>query len=48
MSISIDGHNIGIVCHMHCELDVCTQFGWIAIILYKIKCRENPGKKSRD
>ena len=33
---------------MHCELGVCIQFGWIAIILYKIKCRENPEKKSRD
>ena len=52
MSISIDGHyrhcmswNIN---DMHCEMDVCIQFGWIAIILYLIKCRENPGKKSRD
>ena len=33
---------------MHCELDVCIQFSWTAIILYFIiKCRENPGKKSQ-
>ena len=31
-----------------CELDVCIQFGWIAIILYYITCRENSGKKSSD
>ena len=33
---------------MHCEMDVCIQFGWIVIIQCQIKCRENPGKKSRD
>ena len=32
---------------MHCELDVCIQFGWTAIILI-IKYWENPGKKTRD
>ena len=25
---------------MHCELDVCIPFGWIAVILYLVKCRE--------
>ena len=30
---------------MHCKLDVCIQFGWIAIIT---KCWENPEKKSMD
>ena len=44
MSISIDGHY---TCR-HCELDVCIQFGWIAIIVYLIKCGENPGKKFSD
>ena len=33
MSVSTDGH-IGNINDMHCELDVCIQFGWIAIILF--------------
>ena len=32
---------------MHCELDVCIQFGWIAVILYEINM-QNSGEKTSD